>query len=272
MIMTKEEQQFQRHMEDLANAAFSRGVPVFTNFLERNELHILSSIRTFPEGVRVETFGGYAFAERQMAVFLPDAPFFMYGETAKSENAASDRSFEAGPAYPIRAIQIAPLHPKYADTLTHRDFLGAVCNLGIDRGQIGDLLVDENACTLFCTPQMAVFLTENCTRIKHTVVSCREIPMRDFTYTPRFQEIKGSVSSLRLDAVLALAFKTSRTRMTPHIANGEVFVNSRMAGSADARLHDGDLVSARGFGKFRFDGVLSETKKGRYMVQVSVFQ
>lgn len=268
--MTKEEQQFRKHMEELANAAYQRGVLMFTNFLECNELHILHSIRTFPDGIRVETFGGYAFAERQMAVFLPDAPFFMYGNKDVSESDTVGQA--SGIPYPFKAVHIAPLHPKYADPLTHRDFLGAVCNLGIDRSQIGDLLIDENACTLFCTPQMAVFLTENCTRIKHTVVSCREIPMRDFTYTPRFQEIKGSISSVRLDAVLALAFKASRTSMTPHITNGEVFVNSRMESSAGARLHDGDIISARGFGKFRFDGVLSETKKGRYMVQVSVFQ
>lgn len=268
--MTKEEQQFQKHMVELANAAYQRGIPMFTNFLERNELHILHSIRTFPDGIRVETSGGYAFAERQMAVFLPDAPFFMYGDM--EEFGAGMAGQPSGISYPFKVVHIAPLHPKYADMLTHRDFLGAVLNLGIDRSQIGDLLIEDNACTLFCTPQMAVFLSENCTRIKHTVVSCQEIPMQDFTYTPHFQEIKGSISSMRLDAVLALAFKASRTSMVPHITNGEVFVNSRMEISAGARLHDGDIVSARGFGKFRFDGVLSETKKGRYMVQVSVFQ
>lgn len=250
--MTKQEIQFQKRLQELANIAYQRDIPVFTHFLERNELHILHSTKDFPYGVRYETFGGYEFAERQMAVFLPDAPFLQY-------------------EYPFLTVKIQPINKKFSETLGHRDFLGAILNLGIERNQIGDLVIEEDCCILFCTPQIATFLVENCTRIRHTHVYCETVELSDIQVTPRFKEIKGSVSSLRLDSILALAFKQSRTQISSHITNGEVFVNSRLVLSTSHFLKDGDVISARGFGKFIFDGVLSETKKGRYMVQVRVF-
>ncbi len=250
--MTKQEQQFKNRMLDLANVACLKGIPVFTHFLERNELHILHSIREFPYGVRFETSGGYEFAERQMAVFLPDAPFLHY-------------------KYPFVAVKIQPLNVKFSEALTHRDYLGAVLNLGIDRSQIGDLVVEEASCILFCTPQIGKFLQENCSRIRHTMVQCMITDLEELQVKPHFRECKGSVSSLRLDAVLALAFHTSRSSMLPHIKNGEVFVNSRLAESGSYLLKEKDVVSARGFGKFIFDGIISATKKGRWMVSIRIF-
>lgn len=255
--MTKQEIQFQKRLYDLANTAYRRDIPVFTPFLERNELHILHSTKDFPYGVRYETFGGYEFAERQMAVFLPDAPF-LYNQIDQMQ-------------YPFVTVKIQPVNKKFSEELGHRDFLGAVLNLGIDRSQIGDLVVEENDCILFCTPQIGTFLVENCTRIRHTHVYCEIVDIEELSVTPRFVEVKGSVSSLRLDAILALGFRQSRTAMTPHISNGEVFVNSRQVTSASHVLKDKDIVSARGYGKFIFDGLISQTKKGRYMVLLRRF-
>ncbi len=250
--MTKQEVQFQKRMEELANTAYRRDIPVFTNFLERNELHILHSIREFPPGIRVETSGGYEFAERQMAVFLPDAPFLHY-------------------EYPFVSVVIAPLSPKFSEPLTHRDYMGAVLNLGIDRAQTGDFVLRQGDCVLFCTPQIGEFLTENCVRIRHTPVSAALCPINDLEIRPRFREQKGSVSSLRLDCILAFAFHSARGAMLPSIQNGEVFVNSRLVQSNSYLLKEQDVVSVRGHGKFIFDGVLSDTKKGRHMVRIRIF-
>lgn len=250
--MTKQEQQFQNRMLELANTAYRRGVPVFTGFLDRNELHMLHSIKELPYGIRVETFGGYEFAERQMAVFLSDAPFIQH-------------------EYPFVSVKIEPLHAKFAEALTHRDYLGAVLNLGIDRSQIGDLIVEAQSCILFCTPQIGAFLAEECTRIRHTVVTCGIFELQELKICPHFKEVQGSVSSPRLDSILALAFHCSRNGVLSVIRNGEVFINSRMEMSASRQLKEKDVVSARGYGKFIFDGVVSETKKGRLMVHISVF-
>ncbi len=114
---------FEKRMKELSKNAYYRGVLTFSDFLDLNELHMLHSLPKNESGVKVETFGGYALAERQMAAFIPDALFFQQD-------------------YPISCIQIRPAAEKFAESLTHRDYLGAILNLGIERSKIGDILVD----------------------------------------------------------------------------------------------------------------------------------
>lgn len=87
-------------------------------------------------------------------------------------------------------------------------------------------------------------------------------------YEPRYEELKGTVSSIRLDSVLALAYPVSRSKITPQIEAGNVFVNGKLITSNGYRLKDGDIISVRKTGRISYQGILSETKKGRYMVSV----
>ena len=98
---------FEKRMKELSKNAYYRGVLTFSDFLDLNELHMLHSLPKNESGVKVETFGGYALAERQMAAFIPDALFFQQD-------------------YPISCIQIRPAAEKFAESLTHRDYLGAI--------------------------------------------------------------------------------------------------------------------------------------------------
>ena len=86
-------------------------------------------------------------------------------------------------------------------------------NLGIDRSVTGDILIDEECAYLFCMQKIADFLCDNLTRIRHTTVLCqvfegekKEIPLRT-------EKIEGTVASVRLDTLLALAWKTSRSSL-----------------------------------------------------------
>ena len=101
-----------------------------------------------------------------MAAFLPDALYYEY-------------------RYPISVIRITPANRKFAEDLTHRDFLGGILHLGIERSCLGDLLVDDSACHVFVTEAMADFICENLTRIRHTVVRAEKIDGASFSYTPK---------------------------------------------------------------------------------------
>ena len=245
--MTREEQQLEKHFRDLARTAYQRGIAVFSDFLNLNELNIFQSLRGEFSYLETETFGGYELAERQIAVFRPEAPVF-YAD------------------YPVKCLKITPLNAKFAEDLNHRDYLGAVLNLGIDRACLGDILVEEDAAYLFCLERMADFIRDNLIRIRHTSVYVEQVEAENFHYEPKYKEVSGTVASVRLDKLLALAFNASRSSLTGLIEGGKVFVNGKLVTSNGYEPKEGDLISVRGMGRFRFRETGGQSKKGRESV------
>ena len=134
--MNKEESMLQKRLIELSRIAYNRGIVTFSDFLNLNELNIL---HTTPKNMflsQYKTYGGYDLSERQMAAFLPDALYYDY-------------------EYPVQIIEIRPLNKRFAEDLTHRDYLGAVMNLGIERCKLGDIIVEEGRALLFVKEEMA---------------------------------------------------------------------------------------------------------------------
>lgn len=253
--MEKEELLLKKRFLDLKRTADNRTIPAFSDFLNSNELSLLHGLQTeFPKGT-FRTFGGYEYAERQMAMFLPDA--FFYEE-------------EAFP-YPISALEIKPLSKKFAEDLNHRDFLGALMNLGIERNLLGDILVKEKAAYIFCCERIAPYICENLFRIRHTQVCAKKSALTEFHYEPEVACITGSVASLRLDAVLAMVYKKSRSETNAGIVAGLAFVNGRLTQNISHILKEGDIVSFRGFGKFKVESIGGQSKKGKTYLTVHKF-
>ncbi len=88
---------------------------------------------------------------------------------------------------------------------------------------------------------------------------------------PKFEEIRGSVATPRLDSVLALAFHGSRSSLSGLIEGKKVFVNSRLMESNSYLLKDGDIVSVRGYGKFIYNETVGTTKKGRAYISLNKY-
>jgi len=251
--MNKDEITFQKRLVDLSNQAFSRNIVTFSDFLNLNELNILHTTPKNMFSARYETFGGYEFAERQMVAFLPDALYYEY-------------------KYPIRVIEITPVNEKFAEDLSHRDYLGALMSLGIDRSRFGDILVEETLALLFAHEEIADYVTEQLTSIRHTTVNAHIRDTEEITYEPSFQNIHSNVPSLRLDAVISSAFPMSRSKMIPYIEGGKVYVNGKQITSNAYQLKDGDIISVRGLGRLVYDGVEKETKKGRFFLRLRKFE
>ena len=238
---------FEKRMRELGKKAYYRGILTFSDFLDLNQQNILHSLSFRDTGIKVETFGGYESAERQMAAFVPDA-----------------LSYEQ--AYPIACIKVQPLNRKFSEELTHRDYLGAILNLGIERSKTGDILLDDSCGYIFCCESMADFLTEELVRIRHTSVQARRLSQEEPLPSPKREEVSGTVASPRLDSVIALAFGSSRSSILGLIEGGKVFVNGKSVVSNGYGIKDGDIVSVRGKGKFQFGSVTNKTKKNRYHV------
>ena len=255
--MEKEEQLLEKRLIELSRTAYHRDIITYSDFLNLNELNILHSLPKDRLYTRYVTFGGYDTAERQMSAFLPDALYLRGSDdTADLETLG----------FPFSVLCIEPLHEKYAEELTHRDYLGAVLNLGIERSRLGDILIEGNKAILFVETGLSVYLQEQLTRVRRTNVMLREENVQDFQYTPRFEEVKGTVASVRLDCLLSLAFSSSRTRLSGLIEGGKVFVNGKLMTTNGFQVKEDDIISVRGMGKFQYKGILSRTKKNRIFV------
>ena len=236
-----------KRAKELAKAAYQRGIVTFTDFLNLNELHIVNSQNYRELGVSLETFGGYEFAERQIAAFLSDALLFGWN-------------------YPICCLKIQPKSQKFRDSLTHRDYLGSLLGLGIERSTIGDILVDEDGAFVFCLERIAPFLLENLIQVKKTSVTVTKIEHQEELPSPKVQTLVKTVASVRLDSLIAAAFQESRSSLKGLIEGGQMFVNGKLITSNGYRLREGDIISVRKKGKFRYSGISRETKKGRFSV------
>lgn len=249
--MNKEEQQIFKRITELANLCNNRQIPVYTDFLNLNEQDIyISTLKDIPP-VSHMAMGGYNLAERKIVEFKPYSDF---------------------PSFcPIVTLKIEPKKSKFSDKLIHRDYLGAVLNLGINRNKTGDIIVTEDCAYLFCMDSISEFIMDNLTKIKNTSITVSQTTDIPEDYEPAFKEIKGTVSSLRLDSIIAMATQSSRTSNVRMIEEGLVFVNGKRITSNSFNLKENDLVSVRGIGKFRFKKAVTETKKGRILIIIDRF-
>ncbi len=255
-----------RRIRDLANTAERKGCICFSDFLNLNEQNIYyQTIQKFSR-IHGETFGGYEGAERTMAAFIPET--LNYSESFGHGGILSS----AGTLFPIACVKIVPRAPKFAEKLGHRDILGALLSLGIDRGRTGDIAIVKEEARLFCADSLADLICRELTRIRHTDVICSVTDPSAFSYAASTKRISGAVSSIRLDALLALGFQSSRSSLLALIEGGRVFVNGKLIMSNAYSLRENDIVSVRGKGRFRYLGAKGQSKKGRYLVEIDKFE
>lgn len=251
--MNKEELFLINRLKDLANIAYEKNIYTYSDFLNINELSILNQIKETLPPVTLSITGGNNYAERKIAVFSPEEIY--YQETI-----------------PIAVLSIAPLNSKFAQPLTHRDFLGAILNLGIKRNKIGDIFVKENHAYIYCKEEISKYIIDNLFKIKRTTVSVQMSQNETLNVTPNFKEITGTISNIRLDSLIATAFQTARNSIINYIHEGKVFINGKLTTSNGAAVKAGDIISVRGKGRFVFEGVIKETKKGRNLIKINIYQ
>ena len=247
------ENYIQNRFIELADKCYYKNIPVYTEFLNLNEQSIFMSMITKLPPVQYQLTGGYQGAERCMAAFTP----IDYKKVVEA---------------PISILKVSPVHMKYADCLTHRDYLGAVMNLGIERSMIGDILVEQSQTAyLFVVDKICDYIIEQLLKIKHTNVGLTEVMDIDTEITPDFKIIEGTVASIRLDSVAALAFGIPRSRSMKYIESGLVFVGGKNITSNAYLLKNNDIISIRGLGRFIYVGQSSLTRKGRLLITIKKY-
>ncbi len=256
-------------VKDLAKRASENNYVTHTDFLSRSELQEVLSLCASEglitgegriNGVEYCIYGGTTDPDRAVICFLPDyleREEFIFGEDVEGDI--------------VSCILIEPVNRKFADELSHRDYLGALMNLGIERNRIGDIRTDETRGFVFVISEVAQLVCDELCRIKHTTVKCSKVPATACDIVPKFKEIEGTVSSERIDAILALVFRLSRSKAQDVIAAENVIIDGKTVISPGFTLKEGMRVSVRGFGKFEYVGALRSTRKGRLSVGIKLF-
>ena len=251
-----EEQIIEARFKDLAKRAYTQNIYTFTGFLSLDKQSVLQDMKGELDYIGFTLNGGNEICEKQMACFgNPD-------------------TFGYEPQWPISLVRVVPLIEKFSDELTHRDFLGAIMNLGIDREVIGDIIVkDKKRAFIFCQDNMTQFLVDNITKIKHTNVRCEPVSDDEAQelLKPELKDIECIVASDRLDAIIAALIKCSRSEALALFKSRRVFVNGRCCERNSLALKAGDIFSVRGHGKYIFCSEGAVTRKGRLYINVKQY-
>ena len=236
-----------KRLAELSHRAFERGYTTYSTFLNLQEISILKSLKLESKYI---LFGGYENADRCVASFSNDEVY----------------------SYPIVCIKIEPLQQKFSDKLTHRDFLGALMNLGIEREMLGDIKILNNEGYLFCLDKISQYIVDNLSSIKHTSVKCKIIDDIPELFNQLPDEEEYIVSSLRIDTVVSAVFKMSRNSASQLINQEKIFINSKTVYKDSVQLKEGDVVSVRGYGKFIYSQTVNETRKHKMVVAIRLYR
>ncbi|MCQ2563245.1 MAG: YlmH/Sll1252 family protein [Mogibacterium sp.] len=226
-----------------------------TGFLDSHEQALAKRTVMHAAGVRTLMYGGYDDAERRMLVCVPaDLPI-------------SDEEAVDGLVMVLRVTK-----PAMSRALSHRDYLGSVLGLGIERRLTGDILVRDDGADIFIVPEIADFLMREYHQAGRTEVKTRVVPAGEVIVPEmRCEIIKDTVSSVRLDSVISSAFRVSRNTAAEAVRSGLVSVDHAECLKVDAKVEEGAILVMKGKGKAILEEIGKESKKKRTWIRIKRF-
>ena len=238
---------------ELAKKSYNSGIYTFTDFLGLGEQSAFHEIERELVGIPYSAFGGTEGCERVMVRF------------------GSEELCGYDMPYPISIILCQPLSDKFAEKLSHRDFLGAILNLGIDRSVLGDIAIVDNRAYIFVKDNMAEFVADGLSKVRKTAVKCRIVDSAPESGLYNTKEVRVQAVGERIDALVAKVFSISRDDSATLFSRGLVFISGKCCESVSQRLREGDIVSVRGYGRFIYRGIEGHTKKGKLNILVEQY-
>ena len=225
----------------------------YTNFLDPYQQAVIKKLFIKAGFKDFMLDGGYPEAERKLLAVHADL-------NTADPGPESSEYIEV----PVKRILI-PL-PKFSD-LSHRDFLGALLGLGIEREKIGDIILSEQNCLIMAIEDISDYILYQLERIGKFRISARIAAFEEVVIKEKeMKTIRTTVPSLRLDCILAAGLNLSRSDAWALLKSGRISVNWEPAENKDRPLKEGDVLSIKGKGRLVFTGVGNVTKKGRIQV------
>jgi RNA-binding protein YlmH len=264
-----ENELIKRRIKELAERASRAGYATHTVFLstaEQNLLHDLANERIVdPTQKRIGDvsfflFGGYDEAERKVIFFIP---FYQDAE----EEIGKEKEGKT-----LACLHFKAKDSRYAEELTHRDYLGALMSLGYERSQFGDILVDKADAYVFLFKAIEEEVRKNLLQVKHTFLHSESIAPKDCPLKPQFDELLINIQSPRLDAVIAEVYHLSRLEGKELVEGKGVFLDGALCLEGSRLLKGGEILTVKGFGKCRYLGEEKTSRKGRLFAKVICYR
>lgn len=249
---TDEERFLMRHIEDLAHTAFSRGIARYSAFLSDREQDLARAAlgrADVEDGFRFE--GGWPDAERKVLCLEPEGS---YGEV------------------PICCVRLQCRALPGAALPAHKDYLGSLMGLALKREALGDIVLPEDqpgTAYVFALEPAAQLICRELFQAGHTELTTALLPLEEVPQFPQAErEVRSAtVSSLRLDAVLAAMLRCSRGQAAELITAGRVEINHLPADKPHAPVYEDDVFTVRGKGRFRLTALPGKSKKDRSIIE-----
>ena len=239
---------------DQADLSMRKHEPTFTDFMDMAKSEKFLDVVSRHCELNCAAFGGYEECERRMLGFVPD-----YMEIAEAD-------------FPIRVLKIT-MNKKFGQKdLSHRDYLGSILGLGIDRGKVGDIILLEDETICYVQEEMADYICTNLEKVSRTNVQVTTLELTELCLPEKNIEYKNlTVSSLRLDAVVGVAFHLARGKAQDLIHGEKANVNWTLVTSTSFLLKEGDMISIRGQGRVKLTAVQGKTKKDRISIVIGQY-
>ena len=164
----------------------------------------------------------------------------------------------------VRLFEIISYYP-----LTHSEILGSLFGLNITDEVFGDIIIDGNSYYFYVVDKISNFIQDNFTMVGNKSIKIKEVSLDVLSnYEKKYEEMEFIVSSLRLDTVLARIIGSSRDKIKEKIKNKEIVVNYKTITNGSYNLRDYDVFSIRRCGKYKYMGVIKNTKKDNYIIKI----
>jgi RNA-binding protein YlmH len=246
----KDEQPFIELVAGWVRETEDRYSPKLTDFLDPRQRFIVQSIVGTAQDIDTSAYGKFEEAER-MRMFIHPSYF---------EPVPEDFS--------VTAFEIT--YPSKFLSLEHRDVLGALMSIGVDRSKFGDIRLEEERIQFVINSEMADYVRANLTTIGKAKVHLNEVLEVEslIPYEDEWIEELHIISSMRLDTVLSSVLNISRQKASMLIHGGRVKVNWTVREQPAFELQESDLLSVRGYGRMKIIMIEGRTKKDKIRLQI----
>ena len=151
----------------------------------------------------------------------------------------------------------------------HQDILGSIYSLGIDSELFGDILIIDNHYYVYILPIVRNYFESNFLMVKNSHIELKEIPINTLSdYERRYEKLEFIVSSNRIDTVISTICHTNRNSISSMIKKREILLNHDFLKNSSYKLKDNDTFSIKRIGKFKYNGVIKNTKSNHLIVEI----
>lgn len=228
-----------------------------THFLDEMQQQLIIKFLQWQKQTNYMLLGGFETAERAMLLFYPD----------KLEPLIKQKQINFNEW--LKVIRIT-LPNEMEGQYEHRNYLGAIMKLGIKREMIGDILVDEKGADILLHYDSLSFLLANLPSLtRFQKAKIEEIPLQEIRKVEvKREEFSITVSSMRLDNMVAELAKCSRSKALELLEQERVLINYEPIIKPTKEIKQNDRITIRGKGRFFIKEVIGNTKKGKILIKI----